>query len=177
MKNEVKQLFSFNLYTIGVYQKFDGELVQLNSMALHSETNEIYAVLSDAPDNSQNESEYVEPSKFYAEKLSLFGVPDFEEKGPRYSLVQEIVSAVSVRFLSGNSIEAGVYGHYKSEAHGGREYDVFGTVTSDEGDFVIYRPCYGTRPVMIRPLDMFTEEVDEPDYNYKGPRFYKLRNF
>ncbi|MEC8067966.1 MAG: DUF1653 domain-containing protein [Pseudomonadota bacterium] len=174
----MNQLFSFNLYALGIYKRFDGVDVALNSLALHSETGEIYAVLSDVPDNSNNEEgEYILPSKFYVEKLALFGDPNFQGKGPRHALHQEIMSHTSVRFLSDDGVEPGVYGHYKSEANGGREYDVYGTVQSDEGAFVLYRPCYGTRPMMIRPLAMFIEEVDEAGYNYKGPRFYKLRGF
>lgn len=50
-----------------------------------------------------------------------------------------------------------------------------------EFDRVIYRPLYvkntgdhpfdGQVPTYNRPLTMFTEDVDRPEYNYKGHRF------
>jgi hypothetical protein len=138
-------------------------------MVIHSETGEVYAVLK--KQNDQEEDIY------YVEPLNVFGNPDENSKGPRYSLLKECISPVSLRFESHDGIDAGVYEHYKSKAYGGREYEVYGSVESEFGDFVLYRPCYGTRPMMTRPLSMFVEDVGVPDYDYKGPRFFKVRDF
>lgn len=157
-------LQSFNLYTLGSYKRFDGAMVSLISMAIHSESGEIFAVLCDE-----------EQTNYYVEPLNIFGQPDVEGNGPRYTLVSSW--EITENFSCANGLEKGIYQHYKSKAHGGREYDVFGTVSSDSGQFVIYRPCYGTRPMMIRPLTMFIEDIDVPEYNYQVPRFFKSRNF
>jgi hypothetical protein len=123
-------------------------------MVIHSETGEVYAVLK--KQNDQEEDIY------YVEPLNVFGNPDENSKGPRYSLLKECISPVSLRFESHDGIDAGVYEHYKSKAYGGREYEVYGSVE---------------RPMMTRPLSMFVEDVGVPDYDYKGPRFFKVRDF
>ncbi|WP_170669059.1 DUF1653 domain-containing protein [Alteromonas pelagimontana] len=54
-------------------------------------------------------------------------------------------------------IKPGRYMHYK-----GSEYDVIGVAThsEDEGQLVVYRPCYGEKALWVRPLAMFTENVE-----------------
>ena len=73
----------------------------------------------------------------------------------------------------------GIYRHYK-----GKEYQVVGiAVDSGTEDApekayrVVYIPQYGDRLLTTRPLGEFTEEVDEPEYDYKGPRFRLVRAF
>lgn len=55
------------------------------------------------------------------------------------------------------SLPPGRYQHYK-----GAYYDVLGTATHSETEetLVIYRPCYGARELWVRPLSMFTENVE-----------------
>ena len=62
----------------------------------------------------------------------------------------------------------GIYKHYK-----GNLYEVIGTATHSETKehFVIYRALYGDYGLWARPEKMFAEDVDMPEYNYKGPRF------
>lgn len=70
-----------------------------------------------------------------------------------------------------NSINLGKYQHFK-----GGEYEVIGVgrMTEDrEEEMVIYKSLE-TGYIWIRPLKMFVEEVDKPEYNYKGPRFKKI---
>lgn len=60
----------------------------------------------------------------------------------------------------------GRYRHYK-----GNEYLVEGIARHSETDelLVVYRPCYGERDLWVRPLAMFTENV-EVDGRWQ-PRF------
>lgn len=54
-------------------------------------------------------------------------------------------------------ISTGIYRHYK-----GRLYTVEGIATHSETEekMVVYRPQYGERYLWVRPLKMFTEEVN-----------------
>jgi len=56
-----------------------------------------------------------------------------------------------------NPIMLGVYRHYK-----GNKYEVIGFATHSESleDMVIYKTMYGDRKTWVRPLSMFTEEVE-----------------
>lgn len=65
-------------------------------------------------------------------------------------------------------IEKGVYRHFK-----GKDYLVLGEVSHSESQetLVLYAPLYGRFRLIVRPKAMFLEEVDKPEYNYKGPRF------
>lgn len=55
--------------------------------------------------------------------------------------------------------EPGLYRHFK-----GNLYELIGVAThSESGErLVVYRPCYGERVLWVRPLAMFTGEVDSP---------------
>jgi hypothetical protein len=54
-------------------------------------------------------------------------------------------------------IKAGRYRHYK-----GNEYQVIGVARhSEDGSLlVVYRPLYGAGELWVRPLDMFSEEIE-----------------
>ena len=68
----------------------------------------------------------------------------------------------------GSVAHQGLYKHFK-----GGLYLVHGVAKHAEtGErLVVYRPLYGSFELMLRPEAMFVEEVDRPDYRYKGPRF------
>jgi hypothetical protein len=56
-----------------------------------------------------------------------------------------------------HELKPGRYRHYK-----GNDYLVEGVARhSESGELlVVYRPCYGERALWVRPLAMFTEEVE-----------------
>jgi hypothetical protein len=56
-----------------------------------------------------------------------------------------------------NSLRPGIYKHYK-----GNLYQVMEVATHSETreSMVVYRPLYGERALWVRPLAMFTEEVE-----------------
>lgn len=69
------------------------------------------------------------------------------------------------------AINPGRYRHYK-----GQEYEVFGLVRHSETEewLVHYRTLYGDFSHWVRPLTMFTEEVEttdgpQPRFCYLGP--------
>lgn len=67
----------------------------------------------------------------------------------------------------GNSmLKLGKYRHYK-----GKEYEVIGVANDSETleKLVVYRALYGAHDLWVRPLKMFTEEVEIDDK--KVPRF------
>ena len=61
-----------------------------------------------------------------------------------------------------------IYKHYK-----GGIYEVHGIASHSETEeqLVVYRSLYGTYQLNVRPLRMFMDEVDSPEFKYKGPRF------
>ena len=63
-------------------------------------------------------------------------------------------------------IKLGKYQHYK-----GSFYQVEGVATHSETEekMALYRPLYGEQALWVRPLDMFTEEVEVN--GIKQPRF------
>lgn len=68
-------------------------------------------------------------------------------------------------------IPTGRYRHYK-----GQEYTVLGVARHSETEesLVVYRQEYGTQGLWVRPLNMFTEEVQVnekrvPRFAYLGP--------
>lgn len=65
-------------------------------------------------------------------------------------------------------VKRGVYKHYK-----GKYYLVVDEALDSETQepMVIYVELYGDCHKSVRPCKMFLEEVDKPEYNYKGPRF------
>ena len=67
------------------------------------------------------------------------------------------------------SIAPGTYRHFK-----GAEYEVIGVArhTETEEEHVVYRALYGERGLWVRPLAMWTEEVDRD--GYRGPRFARV---
>jgi hypothetical protein len=68
--------------------------------------------------------------------------------------------------MSNLRLKPGVYTHYK-----GKEYQVLGVARHSETleDLVVYRALYGDFDLWVRPLNMFTEEVNVG--NEKYPRF------
>jgi hypothetical protein len=69
------------------------------------------------------------------------------------------------------TLPSGRYRHYK-----GNEYQVLGLATHSETDeiLVVYRCLYGNYGLSVRPLDMFTEQVEVegesvPRFRYLGP--------
>jgi len=142
------------LYPLGVYASDNGR-VRLIGLALHSETSEVYAVIERGKD-------------FYVEPLSYFGDPNVNGK-PRY----EFKCFDVPKLKAAPGIEPGTYKHFKRTGVDDPVYQVYGTVKYEGDVFVLYRPCYGQRPLMIRPFSMFHEHVDKPEFNYSGPRFFK----
>ncbi|WP_461471502.1 DUF1653 domain-containing protein [Microbacterium sp. HJ5] len=67
------------------------------------------------------------------------------------------------------SIEPGTYRHFK-----GAEYEVLGVArhSETEEEHVVYRALYGERGLWVRPVSMWTEEVDRD--GHRGPRFTKV---
>lgn len=67
-----------------------------------------------------------------------------------------------------DEVKRGIYKHYK-----GNLYEVIGVAFHSETRerLVVYRELYGEYHLSVRPETMFLEEVDKPEYNYKGPRF------
>ncbi len=63
-------------------------------------------------------------------------------------------------------LKLGKYKHYK-----GNEYEVIGIAKHSEtlGEMVVYRALYGNHDLWVRPLKMFTEEVEVN--GKKMPRF------
>ncbi|MFK8047141.1 MAG: DUF1653 domain-containing protein [Halioglobus sp.] len=69
------------------------------------------------------------------------------------------------------SLKPGKYRHYK-----GGEYQVQGVARHSETEelLVVYRPLYGEGDLWVRPLTMFTEQVQHegqllPRFEYVGP--------
>lgn len=64
------------------------------------------------------------------------------------------------------SLPLGRYRHFK-----GNEYEVLGVARDSESEqeYVVYRALYGERGLWIRPLRMFTEEVERD--GRRQPRF------
>lgn len=69
-----------------------------------------------------------------------------------------------------SSVPLGRYYHFK---HPDQHYEVLGTAlhTETEEQLVIYRALYGEGTLYARPLAMFFEQVEKPDFGYAGPRF------
>jgi hypothetical protein len=69
-----------------------------------------------------------------------------------------------------NPMRLGRYRHYK-----GKDYLVLGVArhSETEEELVVYRPDYGERGLWVRPLQMFTEEVDVD--GRRVPRFAFVR--
>ncbi len=69
------------------------------------------------------------------------------------------------------SLETGIYRHFK-----GSQYEVIGVAIHSETEesLVVYRPLYGEGGLWVRPLAMFTEDVErdgqvQPRFEWLGP--------
>ena len=64
------------------------------------------------------------------------------------------------------SLPLGRYRHFK-----GNEYEVLGVARDSESEqeYVVYRALYGERGLWVRPVSMFTEEVERD--GRRQPRF------
>ncbi|MDH5667458.1 MAG: DUF1653 domain-containing protein [Nitrospira sp.] len=63
----------------------------------------------------------------------------------------------------------GIYRHHK-----GQHYEVLGVATHSETEeeYVVYRALYGDRGLWIRPVAMFTENVEKDGVSV--PRFSRI---
>lgn len=79
--------------------------------------------------------------------------------------------------LSTMEPKRGIYHHFKDP---NKLYEVIGVAkhTETEEPLVVYKPLYegAWAPLVVRPLAMFIEEVDKPEYGYQGPRFVFVRD-
>lgn len=78
-----------------------------------------------------------------------------------------------------NEILPGIYRHFK-----GGTYIVYGLAedatnpppgAEPRPPQVCYRQDYGERKLLYRSVEDFTEIIDRPDRNYRGPRFVFIR--
>ncbi|MBI1364152.1 MAG: DUF1653 domain-containing protein [Proteobacteria bacterium] len=144
-----------HLFQTGWYLSNNGVSHHVVGLAQHSETGAFY--LLDATD----------PSDWHVLELTRFADQNANGKGPAYTLVQKTDGKV---YFVTPAIEPGTYRHFK-----GKTYDIYGTLRDENGQtLVLYRPTYGQRALLLRPLAMFTEEVDRPEIPYKGPRFWLM---
>ncbi|KND50464.1 MAG: hypothetical protein AB202_02300 [Parcubacteria bacterium C7867-007] len=67
----------------------------------------------------------------------------------------------------------GIYYHFK---HPEQHYQVLGVAfhTETEEDMVVYKALYGEEKLYVRPLAMFLEYVEKPEFGYSGPRFVRI---
>lgn len=67
-------------------------------------------------------------------------------------------------------LEKGLYRHYK-----GGEYEVIDLARHSETEewMVVYRPLYGAGGLWVRPLGMFSEQVERADGS-RCPRFQRI---
>ena len=82
------------------------------------------------------------------------------------------MAATSVQERSDNSLQPGVYVHFKNN-----KYEVVGSArhTETNEEFVVYRPLDGDGQLWIRPKSMFLEHVElngalVPRFRYEGSR-------
>lgn len=68
------------------------------------------------------------------------------------------------------ALERGRYRHYK-----GGEYEVIDLARHSETEewMVVYRPLYGAGGLWVRPLSMFSEQVEQADGS-RCPRFQRI---
>ena len=87
-----------------------------------------------------------------------------ENEGLR-ALVKQFMSKIKLVL---EPISPGRYRHFK-----GRDYLVIGEAVNSETQepLVLYVPLYGKYRVVAHPKVMFFEEIDRPEYSYRGPRF------
>lgn len=72
------------------------------------------------------------------------------------------------------TVQPGIYEHFK-----GKSYLVLGEFEDTEtGQInIAYKALYGNYKRSSRSKENFTEHVDRPDFNYKGPRFFFVQPF
>jgi hypothetical protein len=72
-------------------------------------------------------------------------------------------------YAVGVTIEPGTYRHFK-----GGEYEVIGVAHHSETDeeHVVYRALYGEGGLWVRPLELWTQDVERD--GYAGPRFIRV---
>lgn len=65
-----------------------------------------------------------------------------------------------------SDIKKGKYRHFKGKIYG---VIAIGTHTETAEELVVYKDEEGK--IWLRPVEMFLEEIEKPEHNYKGPRF------
>lgn len=144
-----------HLYPLGWYLSQAGTAHHIVGMAQHSESGAFYMLDATKPDDWQ------------LIDVSTFGSQNHQGNGPAFKLIEPTKGGVHVL---ASDVPAGTYQHFK-----GRTYTVYGTATLPDGSkMVLYRPTYGQQILMLRPLEMFTEQVDKPEISYSGPRFWRV---
>lgn len=78
--------------------------------------------------------------------------------------------AIRLNIKSVMELKLGVYRHFK-----GKEYEVIGVAKHSETleNFAVYRALYGEGRLWVRPIEIFTEEIEKD--GYKGLRFVWVR--
>lgn len=68
-------------------------------------------------------------------------------------------------------LKPGKYRHFK-----GGEYELLGIASHSETleSMVVYRALYGECGLWVRPVEMWNEIVEKPEYN--GPRFIRIED-
>ena len=70
-------------------------------------------------------------------------------------------------------IPTGLYQHYKGKFYKALITNALHSETREE--YVVYVELYEPYDINVRPASMFIEEVDKPEYNWKGPRFKLIK--
>ena len=72
-------------------------------------------------------------------------------------------------------VQAGsIYQHFKGNLY----IIVTEAVHTETGEIlVVYRNTADNTKTWVRPIEMFLEHVDKPEYNYSGPRFHLIRDW
>jgi len=68
-------------------------------------------------------------------------------------------------------IRLGKYKHFKGNIY---EVIAIATHTETNEELVIYNQANFPEKLWARSVTMFLEEIEKPEYNYKGPRFVYL---
>jgi hypothetical protein len=95
--------------------------------------------------------------------------------GISYVLVLERRPEVMTRMNPDHTQKAGLWRHFKDAGH---VYNRLGIATDPETsrEYVLYQPLYGEHryKFCLRPIAMWSEHVDRPEYGYSGPRFIMI---
>lgn len=78
----------------------------------------------------------------------------------------------SISDMENNSVKLGKYRHYK-----GKDYEVIGVAKHSETleEMVVYRALYGEGQIWVRPLKMFSEEVEVDDKKIPRFKYYEIQ--